>query len=105
MIPYINTLDEFHYIVKNNPNKLIIIDYSAKWCSPCTKISPLYENLSLDYPNVLFYKVDVDINKELVSNNNIESLPTFHFYKNNFFVDEVIGANFGEVSQKLLHHI
>jgi len=104
MISYINTIDEFYSIINNNPNKLIVIDFMGTWCSPCTKIAPLYEKLALEYKNVSFYKVDVDINTELVSKNNIESMPTFQFYKNTYFLDQVIGANIGELTQKIMHY-
>ena len=38
----------------------IIVDFSATWCGPCRLISPYFDELSTQYPGIIFLKVDVD---------------------------------------------
>lgn len=74
-------------------NKMVVVDYSAKWCGPCNIIYPFYEGLSNKYEEVLFLKVDVEEAKELSKSQKIKCIPTFHFYKNNELIDTIEGAN------------
>jgi thiol-disulfide isomerase/thioredoxin len=40
----------------------VIVDFSAVWCGPCQMIGPFFGQLSTQYANVVFLKVDVDAN-------------------------------------------
>ena len=68
--------------------KKVIIDYSAKWCMPCKKIMPVFDTLSTNYTDIEFIKIDIsefDV--------DVPSLPTFHFYNNGEFVNQLTEAN------------
>lgn len=43
-----------------NNNKYVVIDFTATWCGPCRMITPILEQLSTKFENVVFVKVDVD---------------------------------------------
>jgi thioredoxin len=61
-------------------NKPAIIDFHAVWCGPCKKLNPILEELALKYKNkVIFYKIDVDKEKELAQGFGIQSIPTILF--------------------------
>ncbi|KAF3821178.1 hypothetical protein GH733_011331 [Mirounga leonina] len=61
--------------------KLVVVEFSAKWCGPCQKIYPLVHAMSLQYQNVMFANVDVDDSQELAQTYHIKAVPTFQMFK------------------------
>lgn len=82
-------------------DKLVVIDFHAKWCGPCKQIAPVYEQLSNKYTDIVFLKVDVDVCKETSERFNIEAMPTFFFVRNQQPLGQVRGAD----PQKLIAKI
>ena len=56
-------------------------------------IGPYFAQLSLQYTNVIFLKVDVDKVKPVAQKHGISAMPTFLFFKNQQKVHEFKGAN------------
>jgi thioredoxin 1 len=56
-------------------------------------IAPKVEAFSVDYTDVLFYKVDVDELNQVASEVGVRAMPTFMLFKNGEKVAEVVGAN------------
>ena len=88
----INNLSEFNQYI-NTPNHAVVVYFTANWCGPCKRITPIYKKLSLNYPNVLFLKVDVDHNEDIVEQNLIRCMPTFKFYWNGQTNNTIEGAS------------
>jgi thioredoxin 1 len=66
-----------------NSSAVVLIDFNAKWCAPCKKMSPFLDELSSEYKNrAVVEKIDVDENKELSKSMGIEGLPLLILYKN-----------------------
>jgi thioredoxin 1 len=63
------------------------------WCGPCKLIAPLYAELSEEFGDVIFVKVDVDENPELAAKYSVSAMPTFVFIKDGDVVDRLMGAN------------
>lgn len=38
----------------------VLVDFSATWCGPCQMIGPYFGQLSTEFPNLVFLKIDVD---------------------------------------------
>ncbi len=72
---------------ENNPDKWVylgdkpcIIDFYADWCPPCKMIEPILNELAEEYAGKIYiYKIDVDKQKELAYQFNIQSIPTLIF--------------------------
>lgn len=72
----------------------IVIDFSATWCGPCKKISPIMDELAAEYEGrVVVCKADVDDCEELTSRYGIRNVPTVLFIKNGEVVDKNVGAS------------
>ena len=62
-------------------------------CGPCKYIAPIYEQLSTEYKNVIFLKVDGDQLRDVTMQRGIKAYPTFKFFKGNQEVDMLQGAS------------
>jgi len=89
----INTKPEFDAALQEDGNRLVCVNFSATWCPPCQRMVPVYAALALEYPDVLFLKVDVDANPATKEACGITSMPTYQFYKKGVKVSEFAGAN------------
>jgi thioredoxin 1 len=71
----------------------VIVDFYADWCGPCKRISPYFEELKEQFPNVLFLKCNIDENQELARTLNIQSIPAFILFVDGVEKDRLVGAN------------
>ena len=71
---------------------IVFIDFYAIWCGPCRVTSPLIDELSNEYKNIKFLKVDVDKNPELAQQYSIFSIPTFMIFKGGQVTSQFVGA-------------
>lgn len=82
--------DEFKTAVLEQSN-LSVIDFWATWCGPCQMLSPIVDEVSKEFENVNFYKVNVDEEPDLTMQFSIKSIPTLVFIKDGKTVDLAIG--------------
>jgi thiol-disulfide isomerase/thioredoxin len=64
--------------------------FTADWCGPCKKVRPIVEELVKEGHS--FQIIDVDIEKELVKNFEISSVPTFILFENEKQISRISGA-------------
>lgn len=67
-------------VVEPSMNQLVILDFWAEWCGPCKQLTPLLEKVAADYADkgVVLKKVNVDENKFIASQFQIQSIPTVY---------------------------
>lgn len=57
-----------------------MIDFYADWCGPCRKVSPIMEDIALEYEGrLIVYKVNVDKEQKLPTIFKIKNIPTVFF--------------------------
>jgi thioredoxin 1 len=72
---------------------LVVVDCWAPWCGPCHMVAPVIEELARDYAGkILFGKLNVDKNRDIISQYEIMSIPTLLVFKNGKLVDRIVGA-------------
>lgn len=53
-----------------------IVDFNAKWCGPCQRISPILDELAKEYEGkIVIYKVDIDKCQQLAQEFGVSSIP------------------------------
>lgn len=101
----ISSMEECQYVCTNMSNKIIVLDFTATWCGPCKRIYPLLQELSDQYPQVGFYKVDIDDLQDVATHFGIDSVPSFKFIYNNKIVAEFSGADSQRLKNTLVELI
>lgn len=75
-----------------NTDKTVLVDFYADWCGPCKMLSPLVEEVAVEYADRLTVgKLDVDANPEVVGKYGVMSMPTLLFFRNGQVVGQHIG--------------
>ncbi|XP_050213592.1 thioredoxin H-type-like [Mercurialis annua] len=86
------------------PNKLVVVDFTASWCGPCRFIAPIFEEIARTFTHITFLKVDVDELKSVAEAWGVQSMPTFMFLKGDKIVDKVVGAKKEELLMAIGKH-
>ncbi|CAH1779454.1 unnamed protein product [Owenia fusiformis] len=89
----LDTKDEFNTFINSDAGKLFVIDFWAEWCGPCRIIGPKFEEMSKEFSDASFAKVNVDDADEISEDHGVSALPTFLLFKNGKKIAEVIGAS------------
>lgn len=71
-----------------NADELVLVDFFATWCWPCRMVSPIVEELGVEYEGRLkTIKLDIDKAQATAQQYEIQSIPTLQF----FYKGEAIG--------------
>ena len=84
------TKENFEEIITGNDT--VIIDFWAEWCGPCKAFGPVFEKVSEDYPDVVFAKVNTELEQEIAGWFQIRSIPTLMAFREQIIVFSQPGA-------------
>ena len=85
------TQDDFEAQVIKAPGK-VLVDFWAEWCGPCRMIGPVLEEMSGDYPEVKFLKLNVDEAPAVAQQFNVMNIPTILAFDGGDVKQRIVGA-------------
>ena len=97
----INDLEELKGMISNG-DKLIIVEFFALWCGPCSIIGPEFERLAAETPTADFIRVDVGNSKDIAAAYDVTSMPTFLFFHDGMKLDHLVGGKV-EILEEILN--
>ena len=78
----------------------VMVDFWADWCNPCVALGPILENVSKNYPDIVFGKVNVDEESELATAFDITSIPYVVKIIDGKYSDSFLGLHNEEFVEK-----
>lgn len=81
---------------------ITIIDFYATWCIPCNVISHYINEIEINYPSILFKKIDIEKEKELTDKYEISMVPTIIILNDNEeIISKIEGLNIEKLDDEI----
>lgn len=81
----------------------VLVDFWAKWCSPCLRVAPILEELSKEVAGkAKICKLEVDEEYEIADQYEIMSIPTIAVFVNGEIKEQVLGVQSKQALLRLL---
>lgn len=94
------TKDKYKETIENN--KVVLIDFYADWCGPCSMLSPTIDEIDRECPEVCVCKVDVDKEQALAMDFKVMYIPMIAVIKNGEITHKSSGVKTKEQILELL---
>lgn len=93
------TMSNFDDVMDNH--SIVVLDFWAAWCEPCETLTPAFEGIAQQNPDIFFGKVNTESCQDLAQAFQIRSVPTIIAFKAGELVFEQSGLPSPEKLLKL----
>lgn len=73
-------------------NDFVVLDFWAPWCGPCRGFAPVFEAAAEKYPNIVFAKINTEVEQGIAAHFQIRSIPTLMVFREKIGIYSQPGA-------------
>lgn len=76
----------------SSKSELVLVDFFATWCEPCTMLAPILEKIAEQFKGrIVLMKANLDSNPLSAQKFNVEKIPTVVLFKNGKPISGFVG--------------
>lgn len=72
---------------------VVVVDFWAPWCGPCTSFAPVFESAAQQNPRATFAKLDTSVHQQVSAAVGVRSIPTVMVFRDGVLVAETVGVS------------
>lgn len=85
--------------------KYVVADFYADWCGPCKMLAPILEEVSGDFPQIAFCKVNVDDSEALAMKYKVDYIPNVILFVDGVQKDRFVGLKSKQELTEIFNHL